>query len=235
MTISNSLELSLRYAFSFTTRSGNISNIRPSGNSILVRSVGAGSFIPSICLPVIATLCVNATYRNTVVPLVLPSNTIVKKTSDAIINSLFNMQGYGSYNHSLKYINTTKGYGYYGGKGLILTDNYEPLLICGYVMRMTSSGYNYIHPMCFISPDVFNREDMVSKCIVKKIIPFYSNSVVHSYFDSSSIYCDSNRVKVIISSEINELIHRAVEPLSTDVDTELYSILASNIASLQNW
>lgn len=234
MTISNSLALSLQSAFVLESHRDNtgIADIRYRGNSILVKAMGTRSFVPSICVPIVAPNLAGAAHRDMVVPISLPSQE-VKKTSDSIISALFRQQSWYGYRNSFRYIDTTKGYGYYGGKGLILADDYKPLLVCGYEMRAILGGYEYINPMCFISPDVFTRDDMVSKCIVKKVIPYYSSLEMYSSSDRNGNYCPNHRIKVIISSEIDGFIHRAVAPLGTDVNDALYNILASNIETLQ--
>lgn len=234
MTISNSLALSLQSAFVLESARNNIgiTDISYEGKSILVKAMDTRSFVPSICVPVVAPNLAEASFRDIVVPIPLPRQA-VRKTSDSIINVLFRQQSWCDYRNSFRYISTTKGYGYYGGKGLVLADGYKPLLVCGYEMRATLGGYEYINPMCFISPDVFTRDDMVSKCIVKKILPYYSGLEMHSGPDGNGNYCPNHRIRVIISSEIDGFIHRVVAPLGTDVNDALYNILASNIETLQ--
>lgn len=236
MTISSSLALSLQSPFTLeSSRNTNgVADVKYRGNSILVKAMGTRSFVPSICESIVITNLTGAAHRDIVVPLSSP-NQEVKKTSDSIIKALFRQQSWYGYRNSFRYIDTTKGYGYYGGKGLILTDGYKPLLVCGYEVKITSSGYDYETPICFISPDVFTRDDMVSKCIVKKIIPYYSSTDIFSGTDRNGNCCPNHKIKIIISSEIDGFIHRAVAPLGIDVNDALYNILASNMATLQAW
>lgn len=234
MTISNSLALSLRSPFILegSRNTNDIANVRYNGNSILVKDMGTRSFVPSICESIVIPSLAGAVHRDIVVSLPSP-NQEVRKTADSLINVLFRQPSWCAYGKSFKYIDTTKGYGYYGGKGLILTDGYKPLLVCGYEVEITPSWYNYETPICFISPDVFTRDDMVSKCIVKKIIPYYSSTIISGGTDRNGNYCPNHKIKIIISSEIDGFIHKAVAPLSIDVNDALYNILASNMATLQ--
>lgn len=231
MTISKSLAQSLLNAFVINNRS-EISK-ESTGSSIIVRRIYGRNFIPSSCIPFVARhLYQNNPHSDIVVPLVCSGRT-TKKTSDSIINTFFNKSIWST---GFSYVDTTKkGYGYYGNKGVILTDDYKPLLVCGYELEMTQDRYKYKHPVCFISPDVFVREDMVSKCIVKKVIPYYSKLVIANTcnYDYNGNGCDDYRVKIIVTSDIDKFIHKAIEPLDTDVNDEIYDILSSNIEALK--
>lgn len=234
MTISNSLICSLQNVFDFNVSFNPLSYAENTGNYIIAKAISTGNFVPSICFPVITPYLADIVHRDIVMPLLPPTHDI-KKTSDSIIGALFRRVGWGlnSYRRCFKYIDTTKGYGYYGGKGLILTDDYKPLLVCGYETISTVTRFEYENPVCLVSPEVFTRDDIVSKCIVKKIIPYYSTAKIHHYVDNNGRTCCNDRVKIVISPEINGLIHRTVEPLGTDVDDALYNILASSMTTLQ--
>lgn len=148
---------------------------------------------------------------------------VQRKTLLSIIRELYKGSSVYYTNPRIwKKIDTGKGYGYYGTKGLILDDHYKPLLICGYKVIKVEGIYKPVKPICMVSPDVFNREDMISKCIVKKIIPYYS---LHKTSEGEDI-------QVMISSEINNLIHTCVPPISTDVDDALYRILDMELSDL---
>lgn len=210
MTISNLLERLLLNAF-YTSNIIRYQNL--SGQSIVIRLEDT-NIVPSICTQYLED------YRGTLVVPINVHHRDIKKTSDSVINSLFNRV----YARGFSYIDTTKGYGYYGSNGIILDDRYHPLLICGYETEITSDSYNYIQPVCLVSPEVFGREDMISKCIVKKIIPYYSKAEVYSGARTSN-----GRVKIIISSEINRFIHNVVPPMGTDVDDDMYNILENEL------
>lgn len=69
---------------------------------------------------------------------------------------------------------TSKGERYYGARGLILDRNKEPLLMGVVRYRLNVLGEyistSYI-PKVYISPKVFFNMDMISKAIVKHLIP----------------------------------------------------------------
>lgn len=69
---------------------------------------------------------------------------------------------------------TSKGERYYGAKGLILDHNREPLLMGVVRYRLSGLGEyiptHYI-PKVYISPKVFSNKDMISKAIIKHLVP----------------------------------------------------------------
>ena len=69
---------------------------------------------------------------------------------------------------------TSKGERYYGARGLILDHNREPLLMGVVRYRLSGLGVyvptNYI-PKVYISPKVFSNKDMISKAIIKHLVP----------------------------------------------------------------
>lgn len=233
MRISNSLHLSLQNVFYISNRSprGN-SDIDSRGKSVIVKRIENRRIVPSMCMkevayyisstPRLQDICT----RDIIIPMT-HTHRMEKKTSDSIIGICFR-SGYMNDECALTYVDTTKGYGYYGGRGVILDDTYKPLIICGFEVEVTRTYYRYIQPVCIISPEVFGREDMVSKSIVKKLLPYFSVEEFHCGGDVNDVRCDAKRVKVIISDEINKFIHHAVPPMDVDVDGALYDILSNS-------
>lgn len=195
--------------------------------SIIVKSIYGRSFVPCVCVPSVYNHLLSDVTNRDIIVYLPRHNTVIKKTAESIIKELF-LPNWRLSVTPFKYINTTKGYGYYGSKGLILSDTYEPLLVCGYEVEATQGSYNYTHAVCFISPSVFTNDDIVSKCIVKKVIPYYSSKVLcNNRHDGNNKCYSDGRIRIIISSDINDFIHRPVTPLSINVDDEIYNILSS--------
>lgn len=228
------LRSALEDAFYFCNSMPFPSYLHYSGKSLVARYMDGRYFIPAICMQYSSFIGTPGIVgRDIVFPLVNPI-TIVKKTSNAIVKQLFSLPSWTNYNNSFHCIDTTKGYKYYGTRGLILTEDFKPLLLCGYEVRLGLGNYEYTHLVCFISPQVFTREDMVSKLIVKKVIPFYSGLDYNiSGVDERGVRCNDSRVRIIISSEIDKFIHQPIAPMGADVDSEIYNILSSNLDILQ--
>lgn len=227
MTISNSLRQSLQSVFYL--RNNYLISQQYEGQSIVVRFSEGTNIVPSSCIQYLTHRLVIGVPNNrgTLVISTQISCREIKKTSDSIINTFFSR----NLNGTLIYIDTTKGYGYYGSRDMILDSEYHPLIICGYEVKITSDSYSYVQPVCLISPEVFRREDMISKCIVKKIIPYYSETSMYCGSDEEGRSVPEGRVKIIISTEIDRFIHSAVPPLGTNVDGAMYNILENTSIS----
>lgn len=218
MSISSSLHEALSNAFSCINYL-QIPDINSSSKFILAKYIDGNYIIPAIYYNLYTRLLTNPTqdfYEKPDIVAIIPQplRNQIYKTSDSIIKNLFRRNG--NFNMSFNCIDTGKGYKYYGGRGLILDEDYRPLMICGYESRVI----NYIvqsppKRVCLISPDVYTRNDMVSGCIVRKVIPFYST-------------CDIE-TKIIISHLINDFIRVPVPPDANNVDEEIYNILSHNM------
>lgn len=230
MTISTSLRSSLTEVFKFDNRGGDNSGIESIGVSVAAKTIDRRFIVPAICVDRAALYFTISQGGDIVAPLDIPSHD-TKKTSDAIISSLFKRNRYRYRN--LVCIDTTKGYKYHGGKGLILTEDFKPLMLCGYQVDIDTQRYRYECPVCLVSPKVFTRDDMVSKCIVKKIIPFYSTNEVYCGYDVNDTRCGTNPVKVIITTDIEKFIRVPHSPMGIDVDDEIYSLLCEHLTELQ--
>lgn len=218
MNISYSLQSSLDLAFMVSSYLLG-ENISTSDKFILARCINGNYIIPTIYYNLYNRYIGNhiqSSYEglNIVAILPQPLRNEVYKTSDSVIKHLFKYSG-NNYNTSFKCVDTGKGYKYYGGKGIILDGDCRPLMICGYESKITNNNIVDSKRVCLISPDVYIREDMVSKCIVRKIIPYYSA-------------CNAE-IKIIISHSINEFIRVPASPNSNNVDEELYDILSHNM------
>lgn len=95
-----------------------------------------------------------------------------RKTVDSIIQSINRC----SLGRRLTHIKTYKGLDYYGGQGLIFDELWNPFMVCGYIIKIDSSNKSIfvVRPVCYVSPTVFVNGDILSKAIVKKVIPFIS-------------------------------------------------------------
>lgn len=95
-----------------------------------------------------------------------------RKTADSIIKSINRC----SRNRRLAHIKTCKGLDYYGGQGLIFDELWNPFMVCGFIINVDgiNKTMSVVRPVCYVSPTVFVNGDILSKAIVKKVIPYIS-------------------------------------------------------------
>lgn len=150
-------------------------------------------------------------------PLIPTSNPYIrKKTADPLVKSLM-MDRYSS-DESVKTVMTYTGEKYYGGAGYILDSEFAPLTIFG-IECIKESNWRIQNPVCVINPVVFQREDMVSKYIVKKLIPYMSDFKLNPISDFYGI--DGN-MKLMITPEIDKFIISPSQPTGISMDRDLW-------------
>lgn len=122
-------------------------------------------------------------YSGMVVPLIW-RDTVLKKSADSILCQLFARRVFRGAN-KIQRITTLKEYVYYGGPGIILKEErgiIRPLLLYTFTVQgIHRTSYNatlsvvegprVIGLNLRVAPSVFSDGDIVSKCIVKKLIP----------------------------------------------------------------
>ena len=126
-----------------------------------------------------------------------------KKAPDAILRRLFSIND----NFGLIRVRTEKGTDYIGGTGLIFDQNWNPLMMTGMEIY---HFYNepVLYPVLYVSPEVFSREDSISRAIVKKLIPWYgSNFVYSSIFENHITY-----IHRTIHIKIEDFSHMFIKP-----------------------
>lgn len=100
-------------------------------------------------------------------------STVTKRTADSIIQALYKCNK----KYRLTNVKTSKGLDYYGGQGLLFDNNWNPYMMCGFIINInrSNSTIKVIKPVCYVSPRVFENNDILAKAIIKKIIPYISN------------------------------------------------------------
>lgn len=198
-------------------------------------------------VPVIATQQVEAyifqnsvfsnKYANKVI-IPLYDNTVPqnRRTFDSIITQFFNLR----FSNRLVRINTNKGEVYYGGKGIILDGNFNPLLLCTLLARIVKEEgrdvLTYYRPVCHINPKVFIESDkLVNKGIIKKLIPYYSNydtCFPRGIRRTVNNDPESEKVKVIID-DFSHLFVEPVKPTPSSCSNEsLNQCLVDNVEDI---
>lgn len=142
------------------------------------------------------------TSTSIICPLVIYSSD-EKKAPDTILKRLFST---GDTLGLIKVI-TAKGTDYIGGTGLIFDQNWNPLMMTGMEIHNFYDEPE-LYPVLYVSPEVFSREDSISRAIVKKLIPWYSSSFVYSSIFKSSNTC----IYKTICIKVEDFSHMFIKP-----------------------
>ena len=112
-------------------------------------------------------------------------------------------------------------------------------MLCGFIMNIdsTSRTIHIIKPVCYISPVVFESNDLLSKAIIKKIIPYLSihGISVPTIFRTYNVLYNYNSFwHVPISIKyINDYFICPVEPaIIENLDDSIWSFLRENVNDL---
>lgn len=159
-----------------------------------------------------------------------------RRTADPIIQSINRCPS----NLRLTNIKTSKGLDYYGGQGLIFDEHWTPLMLCGFIINIDRINRHITveRPVCYISPIVFESNDILSKAIVKKVIPYMSMqgvSVPSIFRGSSYLTFDSNRFRnVPVTIEfINDYFTSPASPTVIEgLDDSIWDFLLENVNDL---
>lgn len=163
-------------------------------------------------------------------------NQISKRTASAIIKALWECSRVSR----LIKCKTAKEI-YYGGPGMIFNSQLKPLLMCGYIMNKNSEGISLVKPICYVDCTVFSNKDLLSKAIIKDIIPCIStqnmyissafseliNNIPQDWFDGPNYL---NKVEVIIKDLSNMVFKpRTPELEKNELNSSLWECVQNNI------
>lgn len=159
-----------------------------------------------------------------------------RRTADSIIQSINRCPS----NLRLTNIKTSKGLDYYGGQGLIFDEHWNPLMLCGFIINIDriNRHITVVRPVCHVSPVVFESNDILSKAIVKKVIPYMSMqgvSVPSAFRSSSYLTFDSTRFRnVPVTIEfINDYFTSPASPTVIEgLDDSIWDFLSENVSDL---
>lgn len=159
-----------------------------------------------------------------------------KRTADSIIRSINRCPS----NLRLTNIKTSKGLGYYGGNGIIFDEHWTPLMLCGFIINIdrTDRCITVVKPVCYVSPIVFEKNDILSKAIVKKVIPYLSmNGIaaphVFESFNCLSFNYDILRNVPITIKFLNDYFTFPAHPdVIESLDDSIWDFLQENVNDL---
>lgn len=184
--------------------------------------------------------------QKVVIPLYVNSYNQSRRTADSIINEFFSRT---TFDTRLQKVTTNKGETYYGGRGIILDENFKPLILCSMMSKrveVNSRIYmDYYKPIVRISPDVFinepgliNKSSLISKHILKKVIPFYLTHNVESIQIYKSRFRNEipeNTKPQILIEDISRFIETPALPNPKTCSNEaLNKLLLDNIDDVLN-
>lgn len=147
-----------------------------------------------------------------------------KRTSSSIIKTISTA---GASSNLIKIVTCSRTV-YYGGPGLILDSDYKPLMMYGFKMHMNKTSCEFIidSPICYISPKVFLNTDILSKYIVKCIIP----SIISRNTPLPRYYTYNHYMKCcIIIDDMSEFFLYPEKPGDTStIKDDMWRIITEN-------
>lgn len=176
--------------------------------------------------------------QTVVLPLYENSIPQERRTFDSFIRQFFVTT---NYSRRLQKITSNKGEVYYGGKGLIFDNRYNPLIMCTLKARkqVQESGIfrmAYFKPVIYVNPIVFTEPDkLINKGIIKKIIPYYTGrGIIFPDLSESTFYSDlaneENKKAAVIIDNPDRFFVKPTVPKPQSCTTEsLNECLVNNI------
>lgn len=215
--------------------------------SLVVDTTGDNIEIPSIARTyyenIIRDNLIHSNIRveRIILPLYTNGNSQSRRTFNGIMRGFFCEP---LFNQRVLKVTTNKGDTYYGGYGLILDEEFNPLLMCGLKARKVISErggdaevvhIQYYRTVCHVSPIVFTEPNkLINKGIIKKLIPLYTTMDIH--FPNVSVGTsnspDSRKVEVIIDDFSKFFISPIVPTPSKCSNDTLNKCLNDNIEDI---
>ena len=161
-------------------------------------------------------------------------STIPKRTTNSILKAIFIDT---PYSERLTEIVTPKGEIFYGGKGIMLDKDFNPLFFieinCKGGRKVYEGYYHYVYTkyICHISPRVFSENTLINKAIMNKIVPHYTTDIC-SYQPTYEFTFDRPKCEVIIHDFDNKFI-TPVAPTIDTKDDDLNQALIDNVNDIK--
>lgn len=150
-----------------------------------------------------------------VIPMYVNTLNQSRRTADSIVNVFFSRV---NFNQRLQKVTTNKGEVYYGGKGIILDNDFNILLLCTIVCKRMEDGgrqmMSYYKPIIHVSPQVLRGEGLIAKSILKKVIPFYLSHNIYSVNTYNYFRCDipEGTKPQILIDDVSKFIENPAKP-----------------------
>ena len=238
MEFSNAYARDLRTSFnSFSGNSNNFHNLQesPSFRKFLQVDTSKESFeIPTIMTGDSLSDILEGSLL--VLPLYVGKDIGIYRTSDSMVRHLIT----ASYEDRLVKARTSSGLTFYGGKGLILDERFNPLLLCTFKCHIEGISVGGAPPafpsviigsmVVHVNPMVFlDTTDLINKSIVKKVIPYYLSHPSYPLISHSNWEVKSYGLAVVIE-DMNYMFSDAPKGIVSDasVSDTLNTFLAEN-------
>lgn len=174
--------------------------------------------------------------NRTVIPL-YSTATVRKRSADLIFQYIVRL---GTFNQRLIKIITSKGQTYYGGYGILLDADWNPLMLATLMARRISDLNSPSMELCFykailhVSPKVFlNQTDLMEKSIIKKVIPFYLANPLGMALGGRGVMSECLGTVQIEVDDMSRFFHTPVIPRpDTYSDEEMNRILAEHAGEI---
>lgn len=168
-------------------------------------------------------------------PLFSDTLPLYKRTGNTIITTLFS----SPIHNRLASVITASDDKIYGGRGIILNENFKPLLLCtikGQII-IDENGikrFKYIKPIIRVNPSVFiDNKKIINKAIINTVLPYYCNRTVSRNTYSSLINYFSKKPTVIIE-DFDDCIVSPNKPSIADTQDTFNQVLIDNIDEICN-
>ena len=238
MEFSNAYARDLRTSFnSFSDYSNNFHNLQesPSFRKFLQVDTSKESFeIPTIMASDSLSNILEGSLL--VLPLYVGKDIGIYRTSDSVVRHLIT----ASYEDRLVKARTPSGLTFYGGKGLILNEKFNPLLLCTFKCHIEGISVGGTPPafssviidgiVVHVNPMVFlDTTDLINKSIVKKVIPYYLSHSSYALISRNNLRVKSSGLAVVIE-DMNYMFSDAPKGIVSDasVSDTLNTFLAEN-------
>lgn len=203
---------------SFTTNFSNLHGTEQSNRYLVAKVINDSLYCP-INIYNRLPLAISTGNCDIVSPIMKPFKEKMEAgTTSRIMHLLYYYYSY----HTIQVVYKKDGTLYTQSGGTLFIDDYKPLMMFMYVC----DGYRYFEhhakPVIMVSPSVFSNTDIISKTIVKSIIPNAHGIKILL----------KGHLSVIISDDIDSFIYKVNEPREDVFNDDIYGILDARLNSI---
>lgn len=155
-----------------------------------------------------------------------------KKTAAAIFKYMFNC-----YQH-LQLVHITGGTKeYIGGNGIVMDSNWNPMMLSGYMVSFFRALNSWVitEPRLYVHPSVFKDTDVVSKTIVKHVIPYCSRHRYQSCAGCTNVVDISSESSTrIIVEDFSHMLYSPSAPNTLNFNRDIQKLLINKFPKNDN-
>lgn len=156
--------------------------------------------------------------------------------------ALYNITGNEVYKGGLTRF-LCKGDTYYGTNGIILDNNFNPILLTTITEKLSSTPTTLLNVNLYLHPKVFLLKSSIEKFLASKLVPCVLENGVTIRYPNRIIRNDLPRitdstnyaVSVIIEDFTSKFFYKTSEPLQdVDMNEDITTFLQNNVDQLMN-